>query len=45
MPGTIVRMPAHIPHAVEAPEAARMLLIMLRDSAADDATGRRTGPV
>jgi quercetin dioxygenase-like cupin family protein len=31
-PGTIVRMPAHVPHAVEAPEAARMLLIMLRDS-------------
>ena len=31
-PGTIVRMPAHVPHAVEAPEAARMLLIMLRDT-------------
>jgi quercetin dioxygenase-like cupin family protein len=30
-PGTIVRMPADIPHAVDAPEAARMLLIMLRD--------------
>ncbi len=29
-PCTIVRMPAHVPHAVEAPEAARMLLIMLR---------------
>jgi hypothetical protein len=25
-------MPAHVPHAVEAPEPARMLLIMLRDS-------------
>jgi len=31
-PGTIVRMPAHIPHALDAPEAARMLLVMLRDS-------------
>ena len=30
-PGTIVLMPAAIPHAVEAPEAARMLLLMLRD--------------
>ena len=30
-PGTIVRMPANISHAVDAPEAARMLLIMLRD--------------
>ena len=30
-PGTIVRMPAGVPHAVQAPEAARMLLIMLRD--------------
>lgn len=29
-PGTIVRMPAGVPHAVEAPEAARMLLVMLR---------------
>lgn len=29
--GTIVRMPANVPHAVDAPEAARMLLIMLRD--------------
>ena len=34
-PGTIVRMPAHIAHGVEAPEAARMLLIMLRDSTHD----------
>jgi hypothetical protein len=25
-----VRMPANVPHAVDAPEAARMLLIMLR---------------
>jgi quercetin dioxygenase-like cupin family protein len=30
-PGTIVRMPANVPHALEAPVAARMLLIMLRD--------------
>ena len=28
---TIVRMPANIPHAVEAPEPARMLLAMLRE--------------
>lgn len=30
-PGTIVRMPADVPHALEAPEPCRMLLIMLRD--------------
>ena len=30
-PGTIVRMPANIPHAVEAPTKAKMLLIMLRE--------------
>jgi quercetin dioxygenase-like cupin family protein len=30
-PGTMVRMPANIPHAVDALEPARMLLIMLRD--------------
>ena len=30
-PGMIVRMPAEIPHAVDAPEASRMLLIMLKD--------------
>lgn len=29
-PGTIVRMPGNTPHAVDAPEAARMLLVMLR---------------
>jgi quercetin dioxygenase-like cupin family protein len=29
-PGTVVRMPADIPHAVEAAEAARMLLVMLK---------------
>ena len=30
-PGTIVRLPADIPHAVDAPEPARMLLVMLKD--------------
>jgi quercetin dioxygenase-like cupin family protein len=30
-PGTIVRMPAHVPHAVDARESSRMLLIMLRE--------------
>jgi len=30
-PGTVVRMPAEIPHALEAVEACRALLIMLRD--------------
>jgi quercetin dioxygenase-like cupin family protein len=29
-PGTIVRMPGGVPHALEAPEPARMLLVMLR---------------
>jgi quercetin dioxygenase-like cupin family protein len=29
-PGTIVRMPANVPHTVDAPEAARMLLVMMR---------------
>lgn len=33
-PGTVVRMPAHLPHALEAPEPCRMLLVMLRDLAA-----------
>ena len=31
-PQTIVVMPANVPHAVHAPEASRMLLIMLRDA-------------
>jgi quercetin dioxygenase-like cupin family protein len=31
VPGTIVRMPAGVPHAVEAPEPAKMLLVMLRE--------------
>ncbi len=30
-PGTLVLMPANVPHAVAAKEASRMLLIMLRD--------------
>jgi quercetin dioxygenase-like cupin family protein len=30
-PGTIVLMPADVPHAVDASEPARMLLIMLRE--------------
>jgi quercetin dioxygenase-like cupin family protein len=30
-PGTIVRMPANVPHALEAPVPARMLLVMLRE--------------
>lgn len=31
VPGTIVRLPASVPHAVEAPEPSRMLLVMLRE--------------
>ena len=30
-PGTIVRMPAGVPHALEAVVATRMLLVMLRE--------------
>jgi quercetin dioxygenase-like cupin family protein len=30
-PGTVVRMPADVPHALDAPEPCRMLLIMLRE--------------
>jgi quercetin dioxygenase-like cupin family protein len=30
VPGTIVRMPANVPHAVDATAAARVLLVMLR---------------
>ncbi len=30
-PGTIVRMPGGVPHALDAPEATRMLLVMLRE--------------
>jgi quercetin dioxygenase-like cupin family protein len=32
MPGTVVRLPAGVPHAVDAPEASRMLLMLLRMS-------------
>jgi quercetin dioxygenase-like cupin family protein len=31
-PGTVVRMPAAVPHAVDAPEPSRMLLAMLKAS-------------
>jgi quercetin dioxygenase-like cupin family protein len=30
-PGTIVRMPANLPHAVDSPGRSRMLLVMLLD--------------
>ena len=30
-PGTIVRLPANVPHALEAQDQVRMLLVMLRD--------------
>jgi quercetin dioxygenase-like cupin family protein len=30
-PGTVVRMPANVPHAVDTIETARMILFMLRD--------------
>lgn len=29
--GTIVRLPANVPHGVDAPVAARMLLVMLKE--------------
>ena len=32
--GTIVRLPAHVPHALEAQDKVRMLLVMLRDDRA-----------
>ena len=35
VPGTIVLMPANIPHALDAVEATRMLLIMLREHVGD----------
>jgi quercetin dioxygenase-like cupin family protein len=38
-PGTIVRMPADVPHALEAVEPSRMLLIMLRDPPASHPAG------
>ena len=33
-PGTIVRLPAGVPHAVEARQPTRVLLVMLRDGGA-----------
>lgn len=30
LPGTVTRMPANVPHAVDAQEASRLLLVMLR---------------
>jgi len=36
--GTIVRMPANIPHAVEAIEPSRMLLVMLREQVTANTT-------
>lgn len=30
-PGTVVRMPVHVPHALDAPEACRLQLITLRE--------------
>jgi len=35
LPGTIVRMPAGVPHSVDARQASRMLLIMLRGAATE----------
>ena len=32
VPGTIVRMPAGVPHAVDATAASKMLLVMLRET-------------
>jgi quercetin dioxygenase-like cupin family protein len=31
VPGSVVRMPANVPHAVDAADRSRMLLIMLRE--------------
>jgi quercetin dioxygenase-like cupin family protein len=33
-PATVVRMPANVPHALEAKERTKMLLVMLREPAA-----------
>jgi quercetin dioxygenase-like cupin family protein len=33
--GTIVRMPANVPHALDAVEATRLLLVMLREQPRD----------
>ena len=34
VPGAIVRMPPNVPHAVDATEPTRLLLVMLREDAA-----------
>jgi quercetin dioxygenase-like cupin family protein len=34
-PGTVVRMPADVPHALEAIETTRLLLVMLREPKRD----------
>jgi quercetin dioxygenase-like cupin family protein len=39
VPGTIVLMPANVPHALDATEATRMLLVMLKER-----TGERSTP-
>jgi len=31
LPGSLVRLPANVPHAVDAAEASRMLLVMVKD--------------
>jgi quercetin dioxygenase-like cupin family protein len=40
MPGSVVRMPAGVAHAVQAEEASRMLLVMLRELSAGHDDGR-----
>ena len=35
IPGTVVRMPADVPHALDATEATRLLLVMLREPKLD----------
>jgi quercetin dioxygenase-like cupin family protein len=35
VPGTIVLMPAGVPHALDASEASRLLLVMLKDRAGE----------
>jgi quercetin dioxygenase-like cupin family protein len=37
-PGTVVRMPANVPHALEASERTKMLLVLLRESERSAAT-------
>jgi quercetin dioxygenase-like cupin family protein len=39
VPGTIVLMPGGVPHAVDAPTAARMLLVMLKEQRGDQPAG------